>query len=66
MAATLQAFFVFTGDMPGLPALILAAVAGAAQYAALLWLLDRDSVNALMALARDFLPTRKRSVARGQ
>ncbi len=64
MAATLQAFFTLSSRAANLPALILSIAAGAAQYTALLWLLDRDSVDALLDLARGFLP-RRRSVARG-
>jgi O-antigen/teichoic acid export membrane protein len=64
MAATLQALFLFTSDAPGLPALVLAIIAGAAEYIALLCLFDRESVDGLLDLARGFLPKR-RSVARG-
>jgi PST family polysaccharide transporter/lipopolysaccharide exporter len=62
MAATLQTLFMLTPGPVGLPALALCIAAGAAQYVALLWILDRDAVNSLLALARDFLP-RKRPVA---
>jgi PST family polysaccharide transporter len=64
MAAMLQVLFMFTGDVPGPATLGIGIVAGAAQYTVLLWLLDHDSVDGLLDVARGFLP-RKRSVARG-
>ncbi|MGA7730450.1 MAG: lipopolysaccharide biosynthesis protein [Chloroflexia bacterium] len=64
MAATLQTLFLFTSNVPGLPALVLAIAAGAAEYIALLWLLDRESVDGLLDLAGGIFP-KKRSVARG-
>lgn len=59
MAATLQALFVAAGGVPGVGALVLCIAAGAAQYMALLWVLDPEAVDSLMSLARGFIPGRR-------
>jgi hypothetical protein len=58
MAATLQFLLNSASGQPGIPALIVLVVAGAAEYAGLLWLLDSEAVMALFALARTFIPGR--------
>jgi O-antigen/teichoic acid export membrane protein len=58
MAATLQILLNAAPGQPGIPALIVLVVAGAAEYAGLLWLLDSEAVDALFALARTFIPRR--------
>lgn len=52
MAATLQVLFMLAGGAPGILALALCIAAGAAQYVAVLWLLDSEAVDALTALVR--------------
>jgi PST family polysaccharide transporter len=58
MAATLQLLLNSASGQPGIPILIVLVVAGAAEYAGLLWLLDSEAVKALFALARTFIPRR--------
>lgn len=59
MAATLQLLFMLHPGVPGVPGLIVAVAAGAAQYTALLWLLDREVVEWLVRLARGYLPGKR-------
>jgi O-antigen/teichoic acid export membrane protein len=58
MAATLQFLLNSASGQPSIPALVLLVLAGAAEYAGLLWLLDSEAVKALFALARTFIPGR--------
>jgi O-antigen/teichoic acid export membrane protein len=58
MAATLQFLLSAASGQPSIPALVVLVLAGAAEYAGLLWLLDSEAVKALFALARTFIPGR--------
>ena len=63
MAATLQVLFMLTSGVPGVVALGLCVAAGAAQYVALLWVLDPEAVDLLIELGRGVLPGRKSVVS---
>jgi O-antigen/teichoic acid export membrane protein len=51
MALLMRGIFALDDDAASLPTLIIASLAGAAAYAGLIWLLDREAVRGLLRLA---------------
>lgn len=61
MAVAVRALFIFTPDSSSLPVFALAVLVGAVLYVALISLLDRPTVGALLSLARSMVRRNRRA-----